>query len=357
MRDLTMLSADKLLSIREPELLYSFSPLAAKREYRLLAGRWHPDRETSALAQSVFSHVVQLHNLAQEKRDAGAWNEPVDKVESERAGLKRYRKRDGSLKEVVYTARRYFELGAMYIGQAHVAFEIDKEHEDLFANCCSVMLALRFHDLDMAAEMAPRLPQFLDSFRTDAAAVLVLKKSPDQLLLADVLRHLNGKLADIRHLGWILNSLYNIACYLEWSEMAHNAIAPDTVFISPLRHSATLLGGWCYAAQFGAPMVALPDRTLAFAPEECVRCGEADARIDLELVRALGRELLGDASGSSLRGRADLPANLVDWLCLPAGEHAVSEYAEFKHDVLPEVFGAPSFINWRLESRDLYKEN
>ncbi len=219
------------------------------------------------------------------------------------------------------------------------------------------MRSLQFHDLNMAAEMAPRLPQVLDSFRTNAAAVIVLKKSPDQLLLADVLKRLNGRLADIRHLGWILNSLYNIACYLEWSEIAHNAIAPETVFISPLRHTATLLGGWCYATLLGAPMVALPDRTLAYAPEHVVRCGEADVKVDLELIRALGRELLGDASGFSLLRRHDLPQRLCDWLCLPAGDHAAPEYAEFKHDVLPEVFGAPKFVNWRLESKDLYKEN
>ncbi len=122
MRDLTILSADKLLSIQQPELLYSSSPLAAKKEYRLLAGRWHPDRERSAVAQQVFSHIVHLHNLAEQKRDAGAWNEPVDKIEAECPGLKRYRKLDGSLKELAYTARRYFELGAMYIGETQVVF-------------------------------------------------------------------------------------------------------------------------------------------------------------------------------------------------------------------------------------------
>lgn len=356
MRDLTMLSAEKLLSVRQPEALYSRSVQVSKKEYRLLAGRWHPDCEKSPQAQEVFSHVVHMHHLAQQKRDAGIWDEPADKIENEKPGLKRYRLRDGSLKVIAYRSRRRFELGVMYIAETYVAFEVDNEYQDLFVNGRSRIHALQFQDLNMAAEMAPRLPQSLDSFRTGGAGVLVLKKSPDQLLLADVLQHLKGKLPDIRHVGWILNSLYNTVCYLQWAGIAHNAIAPDTIFVSPLRHCTMLLGGWFYAAPTGSALVALPDRTLAVVPSDVVATATAAVRIDLELVRGMGRELLGDAAGNTLRDRDDLPVRLVDWLCQPAGEHSTSDYAEWKYGVLEEVFGEPAFVNWRLESHDLYKE-
>jgi len=90
--------------------------------------------------------------------------------------------------------------------------------------------------------------------------VLVVEKAPDQVPLRDLLEHLNGKLS-AEHTAWILSSLLNIACYLQYAALTHNAVSPDTFFVSPEAHSGALLGGWWYATAAGARIGALPAST------------------------------------------------------------------------------------------------
>ena len=76
MRSLESLPAERLLCIKEAELLFSQSPRQAKEEYRMLARRWHPDFEKTPIAPRVFTHLVQLYELAQQKLEDGSWREP-----------------------------------------------------------------------------------------------------------------------------------------------------------------------------------------------------------------------------------------------------------------------------------------
>ncbi|MFX4865105.1 hypothetical protein ABTB62_20195, partial [Acinetobacter baumannii] len=80
-----------------------------------------------------------------------------------------------------------------------------------------------------------------------------IRKTPDQLLLSDVLSFYKTTPFPLAHAGWIINGLLNIACYLEHSRLTHNAISAETVFVSPLRHTVHLLGGWWYSTLVGQP--------------------------------------------------------------------------------------------------------
>ena len=104
------------------------------------------------------------------------------------------------------------------------------------------MAGLRFADGRMAAQLQPGLPEIAARFETAdrLALALVLRKAPDLLLLSDVLAHFNGRM-DARQVAWIISSLLNLACYLDYARLAHNAILTDAVFISPPRHSSALL--------------------------------------------------------------------------------------------------------------------
>lgn len=356
MRNLDVLNAEKILSIKSPEFLFSQAPDEAKKEYRMLALRWHPDNRPDAQAQEVFSHIILLYRDAQEKFANGNWDEPVEKVEQEAPGKKKLRLDTGAIKVIEYTSKRPFELGTMYIGDNHVSFEVKEEFTDLFHNARRQIRNLKFENDDMAVEMARNLPQIEEAFKAGRSNVLKIRKTPDQLLLADVLAHYGNRIQPLEHIGWIMNILWNIACYLEWSGVAHNAISPDTMFISPLRHSGMLLGGWWYAAEYGKPLVAVPDRSLQYIPPDIINNAIADGRADLELIKTLGRELLGDAAGTQLAFDDSLPARLTEWLILPADEKAIDNYRDWKYQVLEDCFGAPQFVTMNICSNDLYKE-
>jgi hypothetical protein len=357
MRDLTKLTARQLLAISAPELLFSKSLDEAKREYRALARQWHPDCNRTAESEEIFAHISALYRLALKKIGHGDWYEPAEKIEQETPGQKNFRRTNGKITTIRYMTARPFELGSMYIGTNSVAFDIDDVFQDLFRDGCRQMRALKFNDGELTLELCNWLPQIVDSFKTPASNVVVLRKTPDQLLLADVLEFHKGRLPEIEHVGWILNCLYNLACYLELIGIAHNAVSPQTVFISPLRHAVMLLGGWWYATAFETRMIAVPERSLRFIPPDIIDSKRADTRSNLELIKSVGRELLGDALGVHLQLDEDLPQNMVNWLMLPSSGSAIEDYNSWKHYVLEDAFGSPKFVAMNLDSTQLYKEN
>ena len=356
MRNLETLTAEKLLAITRPESLYTKSVHEAKQEYRALARRWHPDGADLPQAHKVFAHIVHLYQLALNKILDGTWIEPGEKAEDERPNFKTFRLIDGSLRSIQYRTNRAFELGQMYIADNFVVFDINNEFADLYRNGRTQIRCLKYENREMAIEMSKFLPQIEDEFRTADSRALVIRKTPDQILLAAVLAHYGEGLMELEHIGWILNVLYNIACYLQWLGVAHNAISPETLFISPVRHSGMLLGGWWYACEFEERLEALPDRTLKYIPPDVLHLRHADGRTDLELIKVIGRQILGDADGARLRLNGDLPADLVEFLQAPTSGCATEDYSAWKYGALPVVFGEPRFVAMNLDTNALYKE-
>lgn len=357
MRNLDKIKGRDLLEIDRAEELFSSSSLEAKHEYRSLAAIWHPDRCKDSSGPLVFQRLVELYKEALEKIESGTWDEPYQKVEEQEKGVKKFICKEGKeLKSVEYISTRKFELGRAYIGNNSVTYQIGKEFDDLFNNARKHIRQLVFKDEEMAIEMSKCLPQIMDIFQSKSSLFITLRKTPDQLLLADILAHLSNRIEPIEHLGWILNVVLNISCYLEWSGLTHNAISPETVFISPLRHSGALLGGWWYAREAGALLEALPDRSIQYIPPYILDEKRADHQIDLELIKALGRELLSDAPGHRLRDDGTLPEAIRHWLLRAPQAHARDEYRSWKYEVLEDCFGAPSFVAMNLDSIKLYKE-
>lgn len=355
MRLLGTLTASQLLAVTRPESLYTRSEDTAKVEYRLLVSRWHPDVTSLATAPEVFDHVTKMYRQALELISNGKWIEPAEKVECEQHGVKRFRAvgERQSLKTIKYLVAKPYELGTCYVGNSHVTYTVDQEHLDLYERALSQIKSFKFANDKMALEMVKYLPQVVSTFKTLDQAVLVVRKTPDQLLLRDVLDHMGGVITPTGHLGWVLNVFYNLACYLQWAGVTHNAISLDTLYVSPLRHAGALLGGWWYTSPVASKLVALPPTTMVVVPPDVLRSKVADCRTDLELLRALGRELLGDVTGV----RLDPSSELVRWLRLPSGGDARQDYNTWKHKILPAAFGPPKFVSLELVASDIYKES
>ena len=346
MNDVTALSADALLAIRptEPERLFTGDEAVAHQEFRALASRWHPDRCPDAVVTGVFQHVNRLYDAATRKLRGGIWQTP---------GLLVLRATDGATYKIRYRKERAFELGRLFVGREIVAYVVENDHADLFDSALQIIGRLPCADPRMAAEIGRHLPEVVRHFDTAEGRVLVLRKSADQVLLRDLLDRCGGRM-DARHVAWIISSLLNLACYLDYARLAHNAISADTAFVSPPQHSAALLGGWWYAVRQGERMRAAPAATVQHAPFEVMdrRCG--DIRTDLELIRALGRELLGDVTGSRLEREKAAPRPMLDWLRLLAGDSALRDYGIWMDRVLKDSFGKRRFVKLDVSAEDLY---
>lgn len=339
MRDLKMLKAERLIELTEPEVLYSCVPKIAREEYRQLVKIWHPDRSEHPMARAVLERLLALYREAKIKSLDGTWVEPVEKAEEEEPGRKKVRLEDGSIKEIFHYRRLPVELGNLYIDDHSITFEIGLEFEELLKEARKTIYSLSFGfaDKEMAIEISRYLPEILESFRSRHHEYLVIRKTPDQFLLKDA-----GKL-EKEHVAWVLNSLYNLVCFLEFAGITHNAINAETVFISPLRHSVMLLGGWWFSCKAGDSLKALPDSSLEKIPISIIESGRAAHAVDLALIKALGLKLLKE-------GDTALRPSLNE----KTADSALEEYQKWKYEVLESVFGESKFVELKMDKASLY---
>lgn len=54
-----------------------------------------------------------------------------------------------------------------------------------------------------------------------------------------------------KHAAWIVSRMENFCCVFEFSDMVHNGISTDSVYINPKTHEAYLYGGWWKAESKG----------------------------------------------------------------------------------------------------------
>lgn len=340
------LNADDILSIPldHPRRLFSATRTQAREQYCDLACQWHPDRNPAPVAEKVFAHINALYQASKAGTANGA---------RPGRGSALVRARGGRTFRIRYRARHGGDLGDTLIANDVIAYLLRPDERDLFQRGESAMQALSFANDGMRAQMSPLLPRPRRSFTDeDGGGVTVLAKRPGEVPLADVLAHLGGRL-DPRQAAWIVSGCLNLACYLQWAGWSHGAMTADNLFISPAEHSVALLGGWWYAARFGERLQALPRAVHDIAPPDALARKLGDPRFDLEAIRALGRELLGDRSGLRLAHDPDTPTALADWLTLPSSGDARRDYENWQWALIA-AFGPKRFVPWPLTADDIY---
>lgn len=346
-----ILNGADILKIREVEarLLYSSRTQDdLRREYRELCKVWHPDHNKEADAAKVFGHITALYErldkeLAAEANPAAAAKELYETLEI--SG------KDGKKYSIRYYRSHKTDTGEMYVGAQMVTYFYDKSSADICKAAVKNIKALRYADDKMREQCERYMPKLKSQVETADGTYLIIEKTPDLLSLRDVLDYSGGKI-DIKHVAWIISSLLNIACYLEWAKVSHNAISLDNYFISPKFHSGALLGGWGFAVKVGAPLTVLPART-----DAVIGGGDdpASPRIDQMLIKAIGRELLGDPQGAKLPYDKSVPKPFSDWLCGATNSESPRErYKHYREKVLKASFGPPKFIIWALTALQVY---
>ena len=347
------LTAAQILGIprSEPERLFAEDAAAARAAFRRLAGRWHPDRCAEPQAAEVFQHLLGLNKAAAARRRSGLWHLP---------GRLEIRTRDGRRYRLRYLRRHTFELGEMYLCRRTLAFVTDAAHGDLFANAEKRIGGFRFATPEMRREAERYLPRVRKVLETAEARVLLLDKPEDLILMRDLVDHLSGHLGghlgghlDGRQVAWVLSTLLSLACYLNYAGLVHAAIGPDSVFVSPRRHSGALLGGWWYALPSGARFLALPARSADLIDARSLALRTADPRVDLTLIRALGHEILGDPSGARLAVEGRVPVAIANWLRMPSSGSAVEDYRSWQ-EALSAGYGARRFVELAVTPSDIY---
>lgn len=334
------MTGDQILEAKDPAELFPGDEAEAKAKYLQLAQKHHPDHGGDP---DVFAHLAEMYRKALAQLQAGTFAGKATFL---------FEAHDGKKFEIQYLTSKPFELGQMYVGDHHVTYIVDEPFRDLFENAVAHTSLYKFKDDKMREECARYLPQKVKTLRgMDGRRLMHVPKTPDLLLLRDVIDHFSGKM-DPRHAAWTGSTLHNLACYLEWAGIVHANISPDTYFISPQYHSGALLGGWWYAQRAGRKITDLPARSFDYLPWEVRTKKLAIPELDQELVRATIRECLGDVTGARLKD----PEKLVNWLRMPASGKGVEIYKDW-YGALEGTFGKRKFTKLELESQQLYNHN
>lgn len=306
------LTARDILSIKVPELLFTpdAHEIAARAKKLQLA--WHPDR---AGRDDVFKHISQLKDHAERYIKAGLWEVPGEISFTDAKTRK--------TKTFEHVKKHRFELGEMYIARDKVIFAVAKRFKDLFENAREVIGSIQYPPFEKKDReyIEAMVPHIQETIATPERDVMVVEKAPNLVLLADLQESFGGVM-DSKQAVWPLSRLHHIACLTSFNKLAHNGIATNTLFVGPEDHMGALLGGWWYTVKHGSALIGLPPTTVEVVPPSMLESGEADSRVDLMLIRAAGRTMLGDKTGMKLPRDRKVPKPLSDWLTLPPDDNA-----------------------------------
>lgn len=337
------LTAIELLSIKTPERLYERGLDEAKGQYRLLAKRWHPDHNSEPDAVKVFQHIKALFEKAEEKIKNGTWNVEGLLEITANGTNKKY--------EIRFHKSHPFEMGMFYVGEGLVTYEIGNDNLDLVNDALNVIKSFHYKDDKMKKTMEHSLPRVKTQIFSKDHVYVIIEKDKNAICLRDLVDHIGT--IDPKHIAWIISRAYNTACYCELTGITHNALSLDTMFIEPKNHVVQLLGGWWYAAKNGKTLKALPGEALTYSPPDVIATKKASIRIDLELIKMIGRILLGSKTGANLR-TSTAPKPMIDWFLLPSTGRAVNDYKIWQEKVLKESFGERRFTELKLNFSDVY---
>jgi hypothetical protein len=241
----------------------------------------------------------------------------------------------------------------MFVCENCVAFVIRKEFEKL-AGQINILDHMRFAGKRMEDEIKPYLPRVTMVRRGEAGeTVVVADRHADLFLLKDVLKYFDGKVPP-KHVAWILNTLYNLCCYFSYTGITHNSIMLDTYFINPKQHSGSLLGGWWYAIPRHDPIVMVPAQIYSILPVKVKNSKRSSVETDLESVKLIGRQLLGDPSGMKLSDDKNVPEPMIQFLRDISSNDAVSEYKRWG-EALKASFGPRRFVEMQIDPNAFYE--
>jgi hypothetical protein len=338
-----MHNAEAILKMSTPGELYSQDEQLIKIEFRNLAKQWHPDVNTDKRAAEVLKKIKDLYDSGIDMMKAGNWTKP---------NYVQFRTTDGKRIGITYQKVTSFELGTAYICNQGVIYLVKKAHKRFLDNFVKRIGELKFANDAMKSEFSRCVPAIAHQFETEDHFAIRVSKTADVFSLRDVHMFYKGNLPD-RHMTWILRRLYNLACFLGYNKLAHYGLTLDNVYISPQYHTALLFGGWWYATPYGESLLGAHQDVVNLMSPAAKKEKIATHITDLESIRQIGRELVGDKYGSVLAKNTTIPKPIIDWLLGASVKTPLEEY-KLWDQTIDHGYGKRQFVEMDVSATDLY---
>jgi hypothetical protein len=335
------MNVKELLKITNPCGLFPNDLDGAKSKYKEFALQFHPD--INGNTPEAFQHLKELYDRVVILIQNNEWEQPnVKEVIDDKGNRFRIR----------YHKRYKFELGEFFVSDTVVAYFIEDKFKHNYENAVATISKLKYPTPDLKTKMIMFMPKILKMFKTKTHHVMIIEKWDDVFLLQDVLEHFKGKM-EPKLVAWVLSRIHDHICFLNYNKLSSNDIRTNTYFVSVKNHFGYLFGNWWYATPIGSRLTSVPKRTFEYMPMDVKQNKVADIRTDLELLRALGREMLGDITGTRLV-TLGVPEPMVNWLRLPSSGDAIQDYDIWRKKVLINSFGKREFYKTDLTKEEIY---
>ena len=341
-----MLTIDEIKNIKYSYELFTDDIEDIKNKYVELMKIYHPDLNGQEKEYiEITKKINSLYKQAEENIIKGVWNKP---------GFIKLKSMDGKYYTMNFRISHIFEIGRMYIDNDSILYLINDKNEKMAINAINKLNSIKYSNIEMKKEFDNYLPQIKESFRTIGGEVgIVVKKDEDLILLRDLMTYCNEKIP-INAVSWILNSLYNIACFLNFNGLTHNGITLDTYFVSIKKHYGALLGGWWYSIKEGKNLLGVPKEISSLISCEMKQNRIATSKLDLEAIRLLGKTLLGDKLGILLSMDINIPSNLMIWLEENSSDNPFDEYTKWNN--ISSRIQVKNINGVSIDKDDLYKK-
>lgn len=303
------------IPVNQPWRLFS-NPSVFKDTARELRRAWHPNLNHDPQADKVMAHINVLID---------AWEDPAN--------------RTGYLSKHDVPG-----VGSFIVQPEKVVYTFDDDALDLRANAWNTKF--KFPSDRIRDDMKHLFPVF-DRIEPNE---LWFKKSASELNLADVINFL-GSLPP-KHVAWVMSRLYNLACYLSISNMAHVDISLQNLYADTAKHSVHLYGGWWFGRSFDTKALGAPKWVTGLS-KEFASTGIPTRRLVSQQIKEVGKLLLGATSPGSLMQNKNVPSAMTTWLLEPCSLDPIKEYATWGR-CLEASFGPRKFVPLILTEKDIY---
>jgi hypothetical protein len=190
----------------------------------------------------------------------------------------------------------------------------------------------------MEKEFKRYFPKVLKGFETTTGKMcLLLDKTSDVLNLGVIVREYfkHGHKFPEKQAAWIMNRLFNLACYMNYSGLVFNGFSIDNIWVSPEMHSVVLLNGWEYTTSLGEKMIGCPKDVFKILPLTVKDSKISTSVVDVESIKNIGRTLFVGC---------DVPV-IKKYLDEASSDDVFEEWDKYKV-ALDATYGKREFIVW-----------
>ena len=337
------MEAAEILSVTKCGDLFPYGEDNVKAKYKELVKEWHPDINNNPDALNVFTKITELYDRALELLEKREW---------EKTNYLLISKNTGKKITLNYDTYFDFELGTCYVTKTKIVYILGNDKEKYYNNAIRRINSLRYKDNKMKDDLSRFFPKIYQTFKTaNGEYVIVFDKSEDVYPLKNVFEYF-GERIDDRHVAWIISRLCNLTCYLKFNGLVHNGININNCFVSPKDHSILLIGGWWYTTEEAESMIGTTKDIFSIMSVSSKGSKKSSSLTDLESVKLLGRQLLGETNCRKLSLDSSIPKPFINFLIGGSGNNPYEEFIKWDK-ALEDSYGKRKFIN--MEIKNLYE--